>query len=93
MVRLKAFGAVPATAPVLDILSLNPGVGDAKGVFSYVGYKGGSEPGALNTTWLLKRKSDGAWRVVTAGFNDTSALLDMSKAVYLASAARALAGR
>ena len=40
----------------LDILAINPGVPMMKNEFDYVGYKGGSEPGVLNFTWLLKTK-------------------------------------
>jgi hypothetical protein len=50
------------------MLSKNPGPALDKAVWTYVGYKGGSEPGVLNTTYLLRR-SDDRWFVVTAGFN------------------------
>ena len=42
----------PATAPVLDVLAINPGIADATGAFAYIGYKGGSEPGVLNLTYV-----------------------------------------
>lgn len=58
----------PRTKAVLDMLSKNPGPALDKAVWTYVGYKGGSEPGVLNTTYLLRR-SDDRWFVVTAGFN------------------------
>ena len=56
--------------PVLEILSRNPGLPVDAAAFPYVGYKGGSEPGVINLTWLLKRKDD-RWFVVTLGVNDT----------------------
>jgi hypothetical protein len=37
-------------------------------VWPYVGFKGGSEPGVLNMTYLLRRDDD-KWFVVTLGFN------------------------
>jgi beta-lactamase class A len=58
----------PKAAPVLGILSKNPGLPlDAK-VWPYIGFKGGSEPGVINMTYLLKRDDD-QWFVVTLGFN------------------------
>ena len=58
----------PKAAPLLGILSKNPGLPlDAK-VWPYIGFKGGSEPGVINMTYLLKRDDD-QWFVVTLGFN------------------------
>jgi beta-lactamase class A len=58
----------PRTARVLDVLSKNRGLPlDAK-VWPYIGFKGGSEPGVVNMTYLLKRDDD-RWFVVTLGFN------------------------
>jgi len=54
--------------PLLDVLAKHPSLQlDAK-VWPYVGYKGGSEPGVLNMTYLLRRDDD-KWFVVTLGFN------------------------
>jgi beta-lactamase class A len=39
--------------------------------FAYVGFKGGSEPGVLNFTWLLQKPS-GEWWIATVGWNDPS---------------------
>jgi beta-lactamase class A len=58
----------PRTKAVLDVLAKNPGLAVDKQVWPYVGYKGGSEPGVLNMTYLLRRADD-KWFVVTAGFN------------------------
>ena len=38
----------------LAILGVNPGLDIPKNKFLYAGYKGGSEAGVLNLTWLLK---------------------------------------
>jgi hypothetical protein len=48
----------------------------------YIGYKGGSEPGVLNMTWLLRRR-DGRWLVLTGGWNNTAARLDADKLTEL----------
>lgn len=58
-------------APVLDVLSKNPGMQFDSKKFPYVGFKGGSEPGVLNLTWLLRRDDD-KWFVVSLGFNSSS---------------------
>ncbi len=46
-------------AKALDILAINPAVPHMKSEFDYIGYKGGSEPGVLNFTWLVKTKKGG----------------------------------
>ena len=40
--------------------------------WDYIGFKGGSEPGVLNLTWLL-RDRDGAWHMLTLGWNNPDA--------------------
>lgn len=68
MAALWTRGQNPRTAPVLDILAKNPGLPiDAK-TWPYVGFKGGSEPGVVNMTYLLRRDDD-RWFVVVLGFN------------------------
>ncbi|MES1176683.1 MAG: serine hydrolase [Myxococcales bacterium] len=89
MMTLKAQADVPATSEILDVLTLNPGIVAAPGQFTRIGFKGGSEPGVLNLTWLLQRASDGAWRFLSLGFNDDAAPIDEERAGYLAAAARA----
>lgn len=90
---LKAYADQPETSPVYAILSNNPGLIDATSEFSYIGYKGGSEPGVLSMSWLLQRASDSKWVFATASFNDSTAAVDEGKALYIASALRALAGK
>ncbi len=53
---------------VLDILAKNPGLPLDTATWPYIGFKGGSEPGVINMTYLLRR-DDNAWFVVTLGFN------------------------
>ena len=62
-------------AAARGVMSINPGLEFRPDQWSYVGYKGGSEPGVLNMTWLLERQ-DGAWFALSAGWNDPDAALD-----------------
>jgi beta-lactamase class A len=60
----------------LDLLAINPGLAPAlTREFAYVGYKGGSEPGVLNMSFLLKSR-EGRWMAVSATWNNASAPLD-----------------
>jgi beta-lactamase class A len=93
MAGLKGRADAAATAPVGSILSINPGIPDDRKQYSYLGYKGGSEPGVLNMTWLLQRARDQKWLFLTVGFNDTSNQLDESKAIAAAATAREFLGR
>jgi hypothetical protein len=64
----------PAGAPVLEVLAKNPGMeAETKKGWAYVGFKGGSEPGVITATWLLRR-DDGKWFVVTLGANGPDAI-------------------
>ena len=59
---------VPA---VLEVLAINPGIPLSPKSWKYVGYKGGSEPGVLAGTWLLRRDDDKTF-VVSILANDPS---------------------
>ena len=93
MRALRDAGGQAVTAPVLDVLALNPGIADVPHAFSYVGYKGGSEPGVMNLTWLLRRGTDQPWLFFTVGWNDPARPLDEDRAVYVAGAGRAMLAR
>jgi beta-lactamase class A len=93
MATLKAYADKPATKDVYDVLRINPGFTDHGGAFAYIGMKGGSEPGVLDMTFLLQRKRDDKWLFLTLGWNDPARPIDETKAVYLATAARAIVGR
>jgi hypothetical protein len=97
MASLKRYADVSATAPVAAILSMNPGMQDETGAYDYIGFKGGSEPGVTNLTWLLRRKSDargaGSWLFLTVGFNNPSDGVDDAKAMPAAMAARDFLGK
>ena len=67
MARLRERAAkVPA---VLDVLAINPGLPLSPATWKYIGYKGGSEPGVLAGTWLLRRDDDKTF-VVSLVAND-----------------------
>ncbi len=76
---------------VLDILAVNPSLPDAAAEnWSYAGYKGGSEPGVLNLSWLLQDRA-GVWHVVAIGWNNPEATVDQQRLELLAMRAIALA--
>ena len=75
---------------VLDILAINSGV--ASGIekkWAYVGFKGGSEPGVINSSWLFK-DANGKWFAVSGSWNDTDKPVDDTKFIALAMRAIAL---
>lgn len=72
-----------------DILAINPGVPSMKDRFAYIGYKGGSEPGALNMTWLLHTKK-GTHFALSVGWNNTEKEVDISKLLGIAQSAMLL---
>lgn len=63
--------------PAREILAVNPGLPAARS-FAYAGYKGGSEGGVLNQSWLLER-ADGARFALVASWNDPAKALDEAR--------------
>ncbi|MGE3797899.1 MAG: serine hydrolase [Thermomicrobiales bacterium] len=61
--------------PVLNAMSLQPGITFDPEDWSYVGYKGGYEAGVKSDVWLLQR-SDGRWFALVGVINDLSAEID-----------------
>ena len=73
------------------ILAINPAMSAAQRQgLSYVGYKGGSEPGVLNLTWLVRGR-DGVWYAVAGTWNDPAAPVDESRLLGLMARAIRLA--
>ena len=62
-------------APVLNALSLQPGITFDPADWSYVGYKGGYETGVRSDVWLLQR-NDGRWFVLAGIVNNYQAEID-----------------
>jgi len=75
------FAHMRATADpeAFAIMAINPSATDAiKANWSFIGFKGGSEPGVLNLTWLLTDKAGQDW-VLTLGWNNAAAVVDEGK--------------
>lgn len=50
----------------------------ARGAQAYVGFKGGSEPGVISLTYLIRTQA-GGWHVVSAGWNNPAAPVDEAR--------------
>ncbi len=83
MARLRELARDPACAPLDEILGANPGISIDRTHWSRVYYKGGSEPGVLNLTWLLE-DADGRTFVVTLGWNNPDAPVDIDTLIMRA---------
>lgn len=72
------------------IMAVNPALSDdVAGRWAYVGYKGGSEPGVLNLSWLLQTRA-GEWYVLSMSWNDSAAPVDHAAFEQLANRILAL---
>ena len=72
------------------IMAINPALSDDMAErWAYVGYKGGSEPGVLNLSWLLQTRAS-EWYVLTMSWNDPDAPVDDAAFVQLANRILAL---
>lgn len=93
MDTLRARSKTETVAPLLDVLAKNPGVGIDKQAFPYAGFKGGSEPGVINLTFLLRR-ADEKWFVVVLGANAAEGgTVDEQRAAGIAQGVIALLGK
>ena len=75
MATLGARAKFDPESELLKVLGKNPGVEIDRAKWTYAGFKGGSEPGVMNLTWLLRR-ADGKWFVVVVAVNDETHKLD-----------------
>lgn len=86
--RLQEKAQEPGLEPVAEILSLNPGIPSEK--WDYIAFKGGSEPGLVTASWLVR---DGAKTFFLAGtVMDRSQPIEELEAVLVMAAARDLMG-
>ncbi len=76
MAHLRELARDPACEALNEILGTNPGTTIDRTRWPRVYYKGGSEPGVLNLTWLLE-DTDGRAFVVTLGWNNPDAPVDV----------------
>lgn len=83
MAELAKLEQLEGMEPLGRALRLNPGLPFNKQKWPKIAFKGGSEPGVLNLTWLLTRDDDKQY-VVTIGWNNTQKALDESKLLGLA---------
>lgn len=65
-----------ADPTALAILAVNPGLHPAADKFTYIGFKGGSETGVLNMTWLLHSQS-GRHYALSASWNNPAEDVDL----------------
>lgn len=68
-VRLRQLEQAPGNEALQRVLRKNPGLALDNSIWKSVAFKGGSEPGVLNMTWLLQR-DDGRWYAFSVGKND-----------------------
>ena len=70
---------------MLGIMGINKGVGPSDaGRWRYIGYKGGSETGVINLTFLAQR-NDGRWFAITGSWNNNAAPVDEDRFAMLMS--------
>ena len=93
LAALKKRWDAPVNAPLRAILSKNPGLPDTEGAFRYIGFKGGSEPGVLTTSFVLQRAKDDRWTVLAIAMADGDHAIDEAKALAAIARARAFAGK
>ena len=75
-IRVQTEGdAASSQMQLREALAINRGLAISPRQFPWVGFKGGSEPGAINLTYLLKA-ADGEWFALAATWNDPSRALD-----------------
>ena len=86
MIWLRNHSANGEAAAARGVLAVNPGINWPGTMWSYVGFKGGSEPGVLDLTFLLRR-ADGNWFVLTATWNNAEKAVD--EGMFLALVKRA----
>ncbi len=60
------------------LLAINQGLRWSEERVRYAGFKGGSEPGVINLSWLVQLKT-GGWYAVSAGWNDPGKLLETKR--------------
>ncbi|WP_379921396.1 serine hydrolase [Erythrobacter sp. R86502] len=84
LAKLAAHMQRTADPKAFDIMAINPSASPGiKANWDYIGFKGGSEPGVLNLTWLLRDKA-GAWHILTLGWNDPAAVVDDARLLGIA---------
>lgn len=83
MAWLSAAAQRPGLEPIGEILSANPPVNTDDTIWTFTGFKGGSELGVLNATWLARRADDRTF-AFSGSLTNPTAVLDESPAVLTA---------
>jgi hypothetical protein len=83
MAALDVRSELPGLEPIADVLSQNPGLPIDPVAFPFIAFKGGSDPGVLNGTWLVHADS-GARYFVSIGVNDANAVIADEAAAFRA---------
>ena len=82
MLWIRDHTATGAASAARGVLAVNPGLNWPAASWPYVGFKGGSEPGVLDLTFLLRR-ADGQWFVLTSTWNNPAKPVDEAQFVGL----------
>jgi hypothetical protein len=69
-------------APLRDVMGINLGMNVARERWNYVGFKGGSEPGVLNLTYLFQ-STKGQWYAMSLTWNNRQEPVDIGKVIPL----------
>jgi len=83
MADLRRLEQLPGMEPLGSALRKNPGMPQNPSVWKSVAFKGGSEPGVMNLTFLLER-IDGRWFAFFAGTAATEKPLEEIKLIEMA---------
>jgi len=79
LAKLLAYMRRTADPAGFEIMAINPSATPAiLANWNYLGFKGGSEPGVINLTWLLTDKA-GRDHLLTLGWNNPAAAVDEGK--------------
>ena len=83
MLELRRLEQLEGMGPLAHALRINDGINLSDEMWPSVAYKGGSEPGVINLTFLAEHRS-GDLYFVTLGWNNTEAMLDDNRLIRLA---------
>jgi hypothetical protein len=90
-VRLQERATESGLQPVSEILSVNPGIPSEQ--WQYIAFKGGSEPGLVTTSWLIRAADGSTYFLGASVLNTENAFDDEIQVVLRMAAARDLIGK
>jgi len=86
-VRVMDWLRLHADPTAKAIMAISAGLPQqARAALQYAGFKGGSEPGVANLTYLVQTRS-GAWYAISTGWNNPAAPVDANRLAGLAARA------